>query len=97
MFALLPALLSATLVSAPFDKGNGAEEGIVLHEPKSGATLTLPQDWTFVKGEEGLTAVSEDERGYCVLLLESVPAELAHQARLGEENCPEQAITVEDE
>ena len=39
---------------------------------------------------------SEDERGYCVLLLETVPSEIAHQARLGEENCPEQAISLED-
>ena len=40
---------------------------------------------------------SEDERGYCVLLRETVPPELARQARLGEENCPERAISVEDE
>ena len=39
---------------------------------------------------------SEDERGYCVLLLETVPPEITHQARLGEENCPEQAISLED-
>ncbi len=40
---------------------------------------------------------SEDEHGRCVLLRETVPAELAHQAHLGEENCPEQAITLEDD
>ncbi len=40
---------------------------------------------------------SEDERGYCVLLLETVPPELSHQARLGEENCPEQAISLEED
>jgi ferredoxin len=45
----------------------------------------------------GPDVFSEDERGRCVLLLDSVPAELAHQARLGEENCPEQAISVEDD
>jgi ferredoxin len=44
----------------------------------------------------GPDVFSEDERGYCVLLRETVPPELAHQARLGEENCPEQAITLED-
>ena len=44
----------------------------------------------------GPDVFSEDERGYCVLLLETVPPELSHQARLGEENCPEQAISLED-
>ena len=37
---------------------------------------------------------SEDDQGHCVLLVETVPPNLATQARLGEENCPEQAITV---
>ncbi len=40
---------------------------------------------------------SEDEHGHCVLARETVPPELTHQARLGEENCPEQAITLEDD
>ena len=39
----------------------------------------------------------EDDAGYCVLLVETVPPELLTQARLGEENCPEQAISLEEE
>ena len=39
----------------------------------------------------------EDERGHCVLLQETVSADLADQARLGQENCPEQAISVDEE
>ena len=38
----------------------------------------------------------EDDRGHCVLTLEDVSGELADQARLGEQNCPEHAIRVED-
>jgi ferredoxin len=37
----------------------------------------------------------EDERGYCVLVQETVPPDLADQARLAEQNCPEGAIKVE--
>ena len=39
----------------------------------------------------------EDERGHCRVLREKVPSSLEKQARLGEANCPEQAILVEDE
>jgi ferredoxin len=36
-----------------------------------------------------------DERGHCELLVEGdIPAELVEQARAGEANCPERAITV---
>jgi ferredoxin len=38
----------------------------------------------------------EDERGHCRVLCETVPPALEHQARLGEANCPEDAISVED-
>ena len=38
----------------------------------------------------------EDDRGHCVLTLAEVSGELADQARLGEQNCPEHAIRVED-
>ena len=38
----------------------------------------------------------DDDRGHCVLKLEQVPAALVAQARLGEENCPEGAIFIED-
>jgi ferredoxin len=37
----------------------------------------------------------EDERGHCVIIREEIPPELAGQAKLGEENCPEGAIRVE--
>ena len=39
----------------------------------------------------------EDERGHCRLRFETVPPELEEQARLGEANCPEDAITLEGE
>lgn len=39
----------------------------------------------------------EDERGHCVVLHEEVPGDLLGQARLGEENCPEGAISLQDD
>ena len=39
----------------------------------------------------------EDERGRCVLRHTEVTGELANQARLGEQNCPEHAITLEED
>jgi len=36
----------------------------------------------------------EDEAGYCVVIVEEPPAELAEQARRAEANCPEGAIRV---
>jgi ferredoxin len=39
----------------------------------------------------------EDERGYCVIPREGVPPELHKQARMGEANCPEGAIEIEEE
>ena len=39
----------------------------------------------------------EDERGHCRVRLGQVPAALEEQARLGAENCPEDAIVVEDD
>ena len=38
---------------------------------------------------------SEDERGHCVLLREELPPALVQPARLGEENCPEDAISIQ--
>ncbi|SPM42138.1 Ferredoxin [Mycobacterium numidiamassiliense] len=35
-----------------------------------------------------------DEVGHCVVLVEDVPGELESQAKTGEQNCPEEAITV---
>lgn len=40
---------------------------------------------------------AEDERGHCRLLRPDVPPALADAARLGAENCPEDAIAVEDD
>ena len=39
----------------------------------------------------------EDESGYCKLLLENVPPALEKQARMGEANCPEGAIEIEED
>jgi ferredoxin len=38
----------------------------------------------------------EDDRGHCVPTHREVEGELGDQARLGEQNCPEGAIAVED-
>ena len=37
-----------------------------------------------------------DDLGHCVLLVEEVPAGKEADARSGADNCPEQALTVED-
>jgi len=39
----------------------------------------------------------EDERGHCRIPNASVPADLEDNARLGADNCPEDAIEVEEE
>ena len=39
----------------------------------------------------------EDERGYCKVLKEDVPPEFYSQARMGEANCPEGAIEIDEE
>jgi ferredoxin len=36
-----------------------------------------------------------DDFGHCELLVDQVDGALAEQARVGAENCPERAITVE--
>jgi ferredoxin len=38
----------------------------------------------------------EDERGHCVIRSEDVPPEFERQARMGEANCPEGAIELEE-
>jgi ferredoxin len=38
----------------------------------------------------------EDERGHCKIPNENVPPELEKQARMGEANCPEGAIEIEE-
>ena len=35
-----------------------------------------------------------DDRGHCELLMSDVPPELEAQARAGEVNCPERAISI---
>jgi ferredoxin len=35
-----------------------------------------------------------DEVGHCVVLTEDISGELEAQAAIGEQNCPEQAITL---
>jgi ferredoxin len=37
-----------------------------------------------------------DDFGHCVLLVDEVPAGRLDDARSGVENCPEQALTLED-
>lgn len=37
-----------------------------------------------------------DDRGHCEVLVPDVAPELEDQARLGEANCPERAITLSD-
>jgi ferredoxin len=37
-----------------------------------------------------------DERGLCMIPVAEVPPELEAKARIGEENCPERAIVIED-
>lgn len=39
----------------------------------------------------------EDDRGHCVIPREAIPPERIHRARLGADNCPEEAITVSDD
>ncbi len=38
----------------------------------------------------------EDERGHCRILAEDVPPVWQEQARVGEANCPERAISIEE-
>jgi ferredoxin len=38
---------------------------------------------------------ADDERGHCVLRVDPVPEALRDQARLGRDNCPENAISLE--
>jgi ferredoxin len=38
----------------------------------------------------------EDEAGHCVLLQADVPPELSNKARVAVDNCPEEAISLDD-
>ena len=44
----------------------------------------------------GPDVFGEDEAGHCVLRVTNVPPALADQARAGEQNCPEGALTLEN-
>jgi ferredoxin len=37
-----------------------------------------------------------DDRGHCLIPDEDVSADLEEKARVGEQNCPERAITIEE-
>jgi ferredoxin len=37
-----------------------------------------------------------DDLGHCVLLVEDVPADREQDARIGVDNCPEQALVIEE-
>jgi ferredoxin len=37
-----------------------------------------------------------DDRGHCEIVVDDVPRELEEQARAGEANCPERAISISD-
>ena len=39
---------------------------------------------------------SDDERGHCVVRREPLPPDLEAQARLGADNCPEAAISLDE-
>jgi ferredoxin len=39
---------------------------------------------------------SDDERGHCVVRPEPLPPDLEAQARLGVDNCPEAAISLDE-
>jgi len=43
-----------------------------------------------------IASFGEDEAGHCVLRVTVVPPALADQARAGEQNCPEGALSIED-
>jgi len=43
----------------------------------------------------GPDVFTDDEQGHCVVRIETPPRGLEEQARLGEGNCPEQAISID--
>ena len=76
MLTLLPALLAAAASTGAVQE----EAGTILHEPESGATLTLPAGWSFAKGGDGgFVAFSEDERGFILLASTEKPFEEARE------------------
>jgi len=65
MLALIPLLLSALGGSTLAQEDQGL---IHLHEPSTGATLTLPDSWSMAKNEEGLISHSADKGGFVLLM-----------------------------
>ena len=63
-FTLCLATLAPTFPDAQDAKAMG---GTILHEPETGASLTLPAGWEFATGEGGLIATSADKRGFVLL------------------------------
>lgn len=61
---LIPIAVSllAAVATARVDDhaARGPKEGTVLQDPKSGAAVTLPADWSFATDEHGLLAGNED-------------------------------------
>ena len=67
MFALASVLLSTLAFSTPLQEADKAP-GLTLTEPASGVTVTLPEDWTFTKGDGGLMAHSPERTGFVLLM-----------------------------
>ena len=62
-------MLSIILSLATLAPDHHAQEmgGTHLHEPQTGATMTLPEGWEFATGEGGLIAMGPDKRGFVLL------------------------------
>ena len=61
--------------------------------------VRVKSDWCSGHGrcyELAPEVYGEDERGHCRILNEEVDPELEEKARLGEQNCPEGAIEIEE-
>jgi ferredoxin len=56
------------------------------------ADLCVGHGRCYVLGPE---VFGTDDFGHCVILVEEVSGDLEAQARLGAENCPERAITID--
>ena len=57
MNPLIASLAATLLATVAFPQ---AQEGTILHEPDTGATVTLPANWAFTTDDVGMIARSED-------------------------------------
>lgn len=57
MNPLIASLAATLLATVAFPQ---AQEGTILHEPHTGATVTLPANWAFTTDDVGMIARSED-------------------------------------